>query len=252
MPDLAELPPDQLAANAPQGTQRLAARMAQDAFARIFRLTLDSDAKTLTDALKEIESASYNWCQAGGKSNGSALRFAMLISGIDQWGLAYSQAFGLNSIPGITALLGAIRNRLSPEEEALFQNFFSQIASTETDAVDFKIELRRSIHLALWHAMAACESEDESRKIMQSLGGLMVALDQKMPHIGWRLLADSLASIQISLLSNPAESSAQAQKSTEELFESLRHALRKEQFQAILAYSGQAVLAWQQSRRPAN
>jgi hypothetical protein len=27
----------------------------------------------------------------------------------------------------------------------------------ESDAIDFKIELRRSIHLALWHAMAACD-----------------------------------------------------------------------------------------------
>ena len=252
MSDLADLPPDQLAAIAPQGTQRLAAHMAQDAFATVFRLSLDGENKSLNDALSRLETASCNWCKAGESSNASALRFALLISGIDQWGLAYSQTFGLNSIPGVTALLGSIRNRFSPEEDYLFQNFFSQIAEIETDAVDFKIELRRSIHLALWHAMAACESRDESRQIMQSLGGLMVALDEKMPRIGWRLLADSLASIQISLLTNAAESSAQAQKSTEELFEALRQALRKEQFQAILAYSGQAVLGWQQSRRPAN
>ena len=252
MSELADLPPDQLAAIAPQDTQRLAARMAQDAFATIFRLSLEGDSKSLSDALSQVETASYNWCKAGESGNASALRFALLISGIDQWGLAYTQAFGLNSIAGVTALLGSIRNRLSPEEDTLFQRFFGQVGGVETDAVDFKIELRRSIHLALWHAMAACESQEESREIMQSLGGLMLALDEKMPRIGWRLLADSLASIQISLLSNAAESSAQAQKSTEELFEALRHSLRKEQFQAILAYSGQAVLAWQQSRRPAN
>ena len=252
MPDLADLPLDQLAAIAPQDTQRLAARMAQDVFAAVFRLSLDGEAKSLDGSLSRIESGAFNWCRACDNTNASALRFALLISGIDQWGLAYSQTFGLNSIPAVTALLGNLRHRLSPDEDALFQHFFSQIAEFETDALDFKIELRRSIHLALWHAMAACDDHNESRQIMQSLGGLMVALDEKMPQIGWRLLADSLASIQISLLADTAGISTQAQESTQALFEALRHALRKEQFQSILAYSGQAVLAWQQSRRPAN
>lgn len=251
MPDIAELPHDQLAAIAPPEIQRLAARMAQDTFASIFRLSIDGNSKSLNDAIGQLETASCNWCKAGESRNASAVRYALLISGIDQWGLAYSQAFGLNSIPGASTLLGNIRNRLPPEEDTLFQHFFSQIARIETDAVDFKVELRRSINLALWHAMAACESKDESRQIMQCLGGLMLALDEKMPQIGWRLLADSLASIQISLLSNNT-SSALAQESTQELFEALRRSLRQEKFQAILAHSGQAVLAWQQSRRPAN
>ncbi len=249
---VADLPLDQLAAIAPQDTQRLAARTAQDAFAAVFRLALDGEKTPLDDSLSQIEMGAYNWCRAGDDANASALRFALLISGIDQWGLAYSQAFGLNSISAVSTLLGNIRSRLTANEDVLFQQFFSQIAELETAAVDFKIELRRSIHLALWHAMAACDTPDESRQIMQSLGGLMAALDEKMPQIGWRLLADSLASIQISFLSDTAGISTQAQQSTQELFEALRHALRPEQFQKILAYSGQAVLAWQQSRRPAN
>jgi len=40
-----------------------------------------------------------------------------------------------------------------------------------------------------------------------------------------------------------------AQQSTQQLFESLRQALPKERYQAILAHSGQVVLAWQQARR---
>ena len=80
----------------------------------------------------------------------------------------------------------------------------------------------------------------------------MLVLDEKMPQLGWRLLADALASIQISLLSETIAASALAQETTQQLFEALRQALPKERFQSILAYSGQAVLAWQQSRRPAN
>lgn len=72
-----------------------------------------------------------------------------------------------------------------------------------------------------------------------------------MPLLGWWLLADALASIQIRLLSDSSASSL-AQETTQQLFAALRQNLPGEQYQAILAYSGQAVLAWQQSRSAAN
>lgn len=249
---IAEFPADQLSAIATPDIQRLAARMAQDAFASVFRLTLSGDAEQPHNALPELESRCYNWCQAGATEEARILRMALLISGIDQWGLAYSQTFGLNAIPDLSALLGSLRTRLNPQADALLQTFFNQLDHAETDALDFKIEIRRSIHLALWHAMIACENEDEAMQVLKSLGSLMRVLIERMPQLGWRLVADALASIQISLLSETAAASDLAQKTTQQLFESLRHALPKELFQTMLAYSGQAVLTWQQSRRPSN
>ena len=172
-----------------------------------------------------------------------------MISGLDQWGLAYTQAFGLTAIHPLTALIGGLRTRLDAREETLFQRYFEQVDVIESAAVDFKVDLRRGIHLALWHAMVACESSEQVEAIVHTLGSLMVALDQKMPELGWRLVADALAHIQIGLLSGQAPASPLAQEGTQQLFASLRHALPEERYQAILAHSGQAVVAWQQSVR---
>jgi hypothetical protein len=169
----------------------------------------------------------------------------LLVSGIDQWGLAYSQTFDLNAIPGVSALLGNLRARLDPQADAQFQRFFSQIDETETDAVDFKVEIRRSIHLALWHAMIACEATEESQQILQNLASMMLVLDGKMPQLGWRLLADALASIQISLLSESLAASALAQEATQQLFEALRQSLPQRTFpgHACLFGAGRSGLA---------
>jgi len=173
------------------------------------------------------------------------------VGGLDQWGLAYTQAFKLEAIHPLTALIGGLRTRLDARDDMLFQKYFEQIAAVESDAIDFKVELRRAIHLALWHAMAACETAEQVADIVQPLGSMMVALNQQMPALGWRLLADALANIQIGLLSGPAPASALAEEGTQQLFASLRHALPPDRYQAILAYSGQAVVAWQQARQGA-
>jgi hypothetical protein len=63
-----------------------------------------------------------------------------------------------------------------------------------------------------------------------------------MPLLGWRLLADALASIQIGLLSDdPAAHGALAQEeATRQLFAALRQALPAAQYQATCSpYSGQ-------------
>ena len=249
MTTAAHIPVDQLAATANADTQRLAARMAQDVFAGVFRQAVLADAAQGEAVLAEVTARCFNWCQAGGDEPSCALRLALLISGLDQWGLAYTQAFKLNAIPELSALIGALRNRLDARSDARFQQYFRQIDEVESDAIDFKVELRRSIHLALWHAMAACETAEQVKNIVQPLGSMMVVLTQQMPELGWRLLADALANIQICLLSDTAPATPQAQEGTQQLFASLRHALAQDCYQNILAHSGQVVIAWQQASR---
>lgn len=243
---------DQLASLANTDTQRLAARMAQDVFAGVFRQSVVADAAPDVGVLGEVAAHCYDWCQAGASDEARALRLAMLISGLDQWGLAYTQAFKLDAIHALTALIGGLRTRLDVRNDMLFQKYFEQFDAVESDAIDFKVELRRGIHVALWHAMAACETAEQVESIVQSLGGMMVVLNQRMPELGWRLLADAFASIQIALLSDNAPESPLAQEGTQQLFASLRHALPQERYQAIMAYSGQAVLAWQKTSRAGN
>ncbi len=242
------IPDDPLAALAAPAEQRLAARMAQEAFARLFRLGVEGDMAALAAAATELESTCRQWSQAASSDDGRALRLALLVSGIDQWGLAYAQAFGLTGLPALSALLGSLRNGLDAVADARFQQQFDGIEHNETHAIDFKVELRRDIHLALWHAMAACDEREEAAQIMRSLGGMMLALIGQMPLVGWRLVADALAHIQIRLL---GEGSALAQETTQQLFEALRQALPPERHRDIQAAAGQVVLAWQQARRPA-
>ncbi|PKO46706.1 MAG: hypothetical protein CVU31_09590 [Betaproteobacteria bacterium HGW-Betaproteobacteria-4] len=249
MTTAARIPADQLARLASADTQRLAARMAQDVFAGAFRQSATVDAAPDVVVLGEVAAHCADWCRAGASDEARALRLAMLISGLDQWGLAYTQAFNLEAIHALTALIGGLRTRLEAREDALFQQYFEQIAEVESDAIDFKVDLRRGIHLALWHAMAACETAEQVQGIVQPLGSMMVALDTQMPELGWRLLADALANIQIALLSDIAPKSPLAQDGTQQLFASLRHALPAERYQAIMAHAGQAVVAWQQASR---
>lgn len=251
MTTTAQLPADQLASLANADTQRLAARMAQDVFAGIFRQSVAVDSAPDLGLLGELAGHCYHWCQGSADQSGRVLRLALLISGLDQWGLAYTQAFKLDAIPSLTALIGGLRTRLDARDDTRFQQFYEQIEGVESDAFEFKVELRRSIHLALWHAMAASETAAEVEGIVRALGSLMLALHERMPELGWRLIADALASIQIGLLSGAAPASALADEGTQQLFASLRHALPSDRYQAILAHSGQAVVAWQQARQAA-
>ena len=243
------LPADGLAKLATPEVQRLAARMAQDAFTRIFRLTLEGDAAALNAAVAEIERLSRNWAQAAGDEESRALRLALLVSGIDEWGLAWCQAFSLAAIPGISALLGALRNGLDVAADARFQQQFAAIEQAEGDAVDFKMELRRNIHMALWHAMIACEERDEAAPILAALGGMLVALTSRMPTLGWRLAADALATIQLRCLTEAAASTELARESNAALFTALRQNLPREVSEPMFVHANQAVIAWQQSRR---
>lgn len=246
MPHAAQPILDPLAYLADTDTQRLAASMAQEAFSRAFQRSVRAtDDRQAQAALK---AHCHHWCQASAEATAQPVRLALLISGLDQWGLAYSQAFQLRALPALSELIGALRNGLEPRSEARFQRFFEQIEVEECAAIDFKIALRRHIHLALWHAMAACDSDTAATPISQALGSLLLALHARMPTLGWRLLADSLASIQLALL-NAMPPSELAQRQTHALFAALRQALPAATYQRILAHSGQAVLAWQRARQ---
>lgn len=251
MTTAAPIPDDQLADLVNADTQRVAARMVQDVFAGAFRQAVMADAGDDEKVLAEVSERCFNWCKAAGSDEGTALRLALLITGLDQWGLAYTQAFKLAAIPALTALLGGLRGRLDAQGDSLFEQFFQRLSEVEGDAIDFKVNLRRAIHIALWHAMIACETKAQAEGILQVLGSMMLALEKQLPQLGWRMLADALASIQIALLSDEIGASTLAQESTQQLFASLRQALPAERYQAILAHSGQAVVAWQQARRSA-
>lgn len=114
------LPPDQLAPLVDADTQRLAARMAQEVFAGLFRMAVDAEADDDT-ALDEVMARCFNWSRAAVDDEARVLRLALLVSGLDQWGLAYTQAFKLQAIPPLTALIGSLRTRLDAQDDARFQ-----------------------------------------------------------------------------------------------------------------------------------
>ena len=244
------LPPaDGLANLASSDVQRLAARMAQDAFTLIFRLSLKRDEAALQAAVAEIQERASNWARAAPGDDARALRLALLVSGIDQWGLAYAQAFGLTALPAVSVLLGGLRSALDAAADARFQQRYAAIELVESDAVDFKMELRRNIHLALWHAMIACADRDEALAILAALGSMLVALVAHMPTLGWRLVADALALIQLRCLADGAATTDLARETTEGLFVALRQALPREISEPMFAQANQAVIAWQLARR---
>ena len=243
------LPPDTLADVVHPDVQRLAARMAQDAFTQLFRLTLERDAPALQVAVAEIARLSRNWAQAGADDEARALRLALLLSGIDQWGLAWCQAFRLSAIPGVSELLGSLRTGLDVAADARFERAFAAIDAAECDAIDVKMDLRRNIHLGLWHAMIACEDRAEAETILAALGGMMVALTQKMPLLGWRLVADALAHIQLRCLIEAAASTGLARDVNAALFTALRQNLPRDISEPMFAHANQVVIAWQQARR---
>ncbi|MDP2133645.1 MAG: hypothetical protein Q8J99_08555 [Sulfuritalea sp.] len=242
-------PVDGLAGLAAPEVQRLVARMAQEAFTRIFRFTVERDDAALQAAVAEIGERARNWVRAAPDEAARALRLALLVSGIDQWGLAYAQAFGLAAIPGVSILLGGLRGELDAVADARLQQAFAAVEGAEGAAIDFKMELRRNIHLALWHAMIACTDRAEAGAILAALGGMIVALVGQMPVFGARLAADALAHIQQRCLSDPAAARGLAAEMTGELFAALRGALPPEQFESIAAHANQAVIAWQRARR---
>jgi hypothetical protein len=242
------IPPDELAALAPRDAQLRAARMAQDAFARedpgkgILRHAGGEGVTALIEVLA-------NWARAGADEDACALRLAMIVTGLDQWGMAYSRAFGLQAIPALSALLGALRTGLDAEADARFGRQFAAIEAGEGNVIDFKIEQRRSLHLALWHAMIACEDKDEAEAVAQALGGMLLGLTASMPQLGWRLVADALSHMQVRCLADSLATEGLARETNEALFAALARELSPETRDLVFAHSAEAVRTWLQSGR---
>ena len=243
------LPVDPLDGLVSQDDQRRAALLVQQAFANAFRLSVGESGTAETAGLDAVIDGLDRWGGAGGSPAACAVRRAMLLTGLDQWGIAYTQAFGLTAIPALTHLLGTLRSRLGPEDDARLQQQFGTLAADELAAIDFKVDLRRSIHLALWHAMIASEDRDDALRILGCLGGLLRSLVTAMPQYGWRLLADSLASIQMQCLSDGLAQDGLAQETTQGLLALLNQSLDPALRDQVNAHAAQALIAWQQARR---
>lgn len=245
----AVIPPDPLAAFAAPDIQRQASRMVQDAFGRAFRLSVEADDEARRQGVDELQQALANWAAAGEGHQGQALRLAMLMSGLDQWGMAWTRAFGLVGIPALTELLGGLRTGLGPEADARFLQQFEALAAAEQNAIDFKVELRRGIHLALWHAAIAADERDEALRLAGELGSLLLGLLRDMPLAGWRLVADALAHIQIRCLSEGLAADGVGQEATQALFAALSRELPADRRDVVMAHATQAVIAWQRASR---
>lgn len=243
------IPPDSLASLASADIQRQAAHSAQDAFSQAFRLTVSENDTNRLKGVETLASTLRGWAAQAADPESEALRLALVAAGIDQWGVAYSRTFGLTAIAGLSELVGALRTSLDERSDALFQRFFESIDHEEGNAIDFKIALRRGIHLALWHALIACETREEADAIVSQLGGMMVALVRLMPTLGWRLVADSVAHIQIRCVSESLATEGIARDSTEALFAALSRELPAETRDLIMAYAGRALIDWQQASR---
>jgi hypothetical protein len=124
-----------------------------------------------------------------------------------------------------------------------------RIDGTEGCAFSFKAELRKSIHLALWHSMIAEDAQENATGLLKQLGGMMLGLLESMPNLGWIIVASTLADIQIRCLAHGLATTGLAQEMTQQLFGALNQQLPAGQREKIMAGATQTVVAWQQSTR---
>ena len=178
-----------------------------------------------------------------------ALRQAMLLSGLDQWGQAWSRAYGAAAMTGLSELLGCLRDALDPVAEARVQAAFTQLGNEEAGAFSFKAELQKSIAVALWHTLISETDRDNAAMMAGQLGGLLLGQLKAMPDNGWIIVASVLADIQIRCLAHNLAQEGLAQEMTQELFAAISQALSPEDRKRILGGAGQAVVAWQQAQR---
>ncbi len=185
----------------------------------------------------------------GTEGEARALRQAMLLSGLDQWGQAWSSAYGAGAMTGLSELLGVLRDTLDPAAEAAVQAAFAQIGASEGAVFSFKAEVQKSVYVALWHALIAEDNRENATALANQLGSLMLGLLKTMPENGWIIVASTLADIQIRCLAHQLAQEGLAQEMTQQLFAALSQALPAEDRKRILGGAGQAVVAWQQAQR---
>ena len=238
---------DPLAAQLPRETQMHAARLAQDGFAHAFRLTVETPAAERATQIVAAVKKLREWICESADHEQSALRSAMLLSGLDQWGLAYTQVFGAAAMAGLSELVTGLRAAAPDGEVAA--DMIQQISDDQASAFSFKAELRKSIHLALWHSMIEDTERESATAILKQLGGMMLRLVESMPDLGWIIIAHTLADIQIRCLAHQLATTGLAQEMTQALFGALNQQLPADQRTRIMAGATQTVIAWQQSTR---
>lgn len=237
----------------PREIQSQAARHAQDAFALAFRLGLEARPEARRAAMAEAAGRLDPWIAGTGEGERTdearALRAALLLGGLDQWGLVYSQVFGPDALTGLSELVACLRE--GPYGAAALPAL-ERIEARESCAFAFKADLRKSIHLALWHAMIAEENTESATALLRQLGGMMLGLVGTMPEFGWIIVANTLADIQIRCLAHGLAASGLAQTLTEQLFGALNQQLPAEQREKVMLAATRTVIAWQQSTRQQN
>lgn len=236
--------PDPLLALAPPAVQRSAARSAQDAFTEAFTLSLEADPASRTQRLAASADTLLRW-SGEAESEARALRQALLLSALDQWGLAWSQAFGGAGLNGLAELVGHFRAGLDPVAEAACQAAFERLNADEGAAFTFKAEVRKAIHLALWHAMIAEPHREAATGLLQTLGGMMLAVDRTLPLTGWLIVAGTLADIRIRSERHQLATSGLGQELTQELSAALARELPPERRQRLFAAAAHAARIWQ-------
>ena len=164
-------PNDELAGLADAEVQKEAAGLAQDGFIRIFRLLAEGDEAAAELGLSVIEARARDWANKGETEEARTMRLALLVSGLDQWGLAWTQAFSLAALPGLTALLGNLRNPLDAQATARFEQ---QFAAIETRGFMRKAEESPSKQEFHWN-----RNFETYYHIGKSMGDTMVGLVQK-------------------------------------------------------------------------
>lgn len=240
---------DPLASRVDRHTQREGAELAQDAFTRVFRWSFDPDEQGVKGDLAALKGGIESWIGQGRDEEEALVRRALVLAGLDQWGLAYTQAFELTGLPQLSALLGQLRNELDPRQEARLLQHYALLGERETAAIDFKVTLRRAIHLALWHGAIAAEGEEEALHLIERLAEMMRSLVALMPQLGWRLGADALAHVQIRCLTQQVASSGIAQQATQALFAELEKTLPAACYQAMMRLATESVQNWQAAQR---
>ncbi len=239
---------DPLIAELPRDIQTQAARLAQDGFTHAFRMTLETPAAERPQLITEAADKLDAWVRKSAGKPQSILRLALLLSGLDQWGIAYSQLFGSAAMSGLSALLTRLRECSDIEQDELFAAS-RRINDQAVSAFSFKAALWKSIHLALWHSMIAEEDRAGATAMLRQLGGMMLSLPESMPELGWIIVANTLADIQIRCLSHGLAAAGLGQEMTQQLFAALNEQLAPEQRQKIMSGATQTVIAWQQSLR---
>ncbi len=239
---------DPLATQLSREVQMQAARLVQDGFAESFRATLELSAADRHPAIDRVARGLTAWVAEARSDETSALRLGLLLGGLDQWGLAYSQVFGPEAMLGLSELVGILRSSAADGGLAAIESL-ERINGVQENALSFKADLRKAIHLAIWHSMIVEEDRERAIAMLQQLGGMLLQLVPAMPELGWIIVANTLADIQIRCLAHQLATFGLAQETTQLLFASLNQQLPPAERQKIMSAATQTVIAWQHSTR---